>query len=413
MSGKTVFVAFAMALLLGVGALAGEAETPPPVAPVTEPPPPADFFDQLKQVEAAGIVFKFGGEAMFRYQYWDDYDIDEYRPVDGRGGRTDGFFDMRLKLNVTAVVNEQITLFVEGIDARRWSYDDGPNAAFGLVTPVHVYRPGVNHLDLHQAWALVSNPGGLPVAFKVGRQEVNLGSGRVQGGQPWQNSPGVFDAAVMLVPLDPVTIAVWYGKAVVFPNSSSFDHVLNRFDYYGVYSMWKLPDIDAFDVYWMHLVQDTGMLVPGDIRIHAVGMRLQDTVAEQIHYGFETVFEFGEVGPLTLQAHAFHGELGYSLTAMPWTPMIMFEYNRATGDSGGVLGDTQLNSFFTWFPSYHGMFGIMDMFQWSNIEHYKLGCTFHPHERVKLAMAGHIFYLDHSGDRWFMGRSGVPAPLLG
>ncbi len=420
MSAKTVWLALGLAIVLAAGLCAGEPapEAPKPEAPAAEAPAPETpedygLFDRFKNIEAGGVIFNVTGEAMFRYQYWDDFDIDEYQPVDGRGGRTDGFFDSRIKLGVEAKIGEQVTLFVEGMDARRTSYDDGRNAAFGLVTKPVRYYPGDDYLELHQAWALVSTPGGLPVAFKVGRQEINLGSGRILGSQSWQNVPQTFDAVVMLIPLEPVTIATWYGKATPFPKQSSPNHHLNRFDYYGVYSMWKMPDIDAFDVYWMHLVQDHGMLVPGDIRMHAVGMRLQDTVAERIHWGFETVFEFGEVGPFTLQAHAFHGELGYSFVEMPWTPTVMFEYNRATGDPGGVAGNSQLNSFFTWFPSYHGMFGIMDMFQWSNIEHYKVGCTFHPHERVKLEVAGHIFYLDHSGDRWFMGRAGVPAPLLG
>jgi hypothetical protein len=150
-----------------------------------------------------------------------------------------------------------------------------------------------------------------------------------------------------------------------------------------------------------------------DIKINAVGVRLKDTVAETIHYGFETVAEFGEVGPMSLQAFAVHTELGYTFVGLPWTPTVMAEYNFATGDKNGLIGDGQLNTFFTWFPNYHGMFGIMDMFQWSNIEHYKVSCTMHPHERVKLEVAGHIFYLDESADRWFVGRSYTPTPFVG
>jgi len=196
--------------------------------------------------------------------------------------------------------------------------------------------------------------------------------------------------------------------------------VLSQYDYYGVYTMWKMPGIDAFDVYYMHLRDDRNpmaVLFPAasdqDIKINAVGVRLKDTVAETIHWGFEIVGEFGELGPLTLQAYAVHTELGYTFVGLPGTPTVMAEYNRATGDKNGLVGDSQLNTFFPWFPDYHGKFGIMDLFQWSNIEHYKLGCTLHPHERVKVEVAGHVFYLNESADRWFTGRGYTPAPFVG
>lgn len=421
MSAKTASIALTLVLALGLAVLAGEPppEAPPPETPVAEPGPESyDFFDQLKHIEAAGIVFKFGGEARFRYQYWDDYDIDEYRPLDGRGGRSDGFFDTRLLLNVEAQLNEQISVFVEGIDARRQGYADGRFGAFGVATRPVVYHPGHNHFDLHQAWVLIQSPAGLPVVFKLGRQRVELnsnplGSGRILGNQMWRNSPQVFDAALMIIPADPVTIAAWAGKAVLFPDRDSYDHVLSRFDYYGVYTMWQVPGLDACDLYWMYLRQDQDLLVPGDLEIHAIGIRLEGTIAENLKWGIEHVQEFGDVGPFTLQAWALHTELGYTLAGLPWTPTVAVEYNHATGDSGGLTGDSQLNTFFTWFPNYHGMFGIMDMFQWSNMEHYKVGCKLSPAERVSLEVAGHVFYLNETGDRWFMGRSHVPAPLGG
>ena len=420
MSAKSVWLALGLAIVLAAGLCAGEPapEAPKPEAPVAEAPipeTPDDYglFDRFKNIEAGGAIFNVTGEARFRYQYWSDFDIDEYRPVDGRGGRTDGFFESRVKLGVEAKIGEQVTLFVEGIDARRTSYDDGPFMRFGTVYPARRYDPGEDRLDLHQAWALIQTPGGLPVAFKVGRQEIVLGSGRLLGSQGWRNDPQLFDAVVMLVPTEIATIAVWGGKAILYPKRSSPNHVLNQFEYYGLYSMWKMPGIDAFDTYIMHLRDDHNNVLGEDLEITAVGIRLQDTAAEAIHYGFEIVGEFGEVGPLTLQAWALHTELGYTFAGLPWAPTVTAEYNRASGDDRGLLGDSRLNTFFTWFPNYHGMFGIMDMFQWSNIEHYKLGCTMQPHERVTIEVAGHIFSLDHSADSWFTGRTYVPAPLGG
>ena len=421
MSGKIICVALVLAMALSVGAFAGE---PVPEAPVAEPAPEAyDMFDQLKRVEAAGIVFKFGGEARVRYEHWSGYDIDEYQPrnggADGRGGAADGFISSRIRLNVEAQVSEQFVVFVEGMDARVWSYDDGPFMRFGTVYPARRYYQGEDHMDLHQAYVVVQNLAGLPLVFKLGRQEISLGGGRLLGKQSWRNDPQTFDAAVMLVPLDPVTIAVWAGKAVLFPKRSSYNHVLSQFDYYGIYTMWKVPGTDAFDIYYMHLRDDRnpfarlGFGGEQDIKIHAVGVRAAGTVAENVHWGVEYVREFGDVGPLNLRAWALHTELGYTLAGLPWTPSITGEYNHATGDNKGLLGDGQLNTFFTWFPNYHGMFGIMDMFQWSNIQHYKLGCKMHPHERITFEVAGHIFYLDESADSWYTGRTHVPAPLGG
>ncbi|MFW6162744.1 MAG: alginate export family protein [Planctomycetota bacterium] len=436
MSGKLMTVALVVAL--GGLVLAGEApepEAPPtPEAPVPEEPGRFDLLDQLKHVEAGPVVFKFGGEARFRYEYWDGYDIDEYMPTatpvtasplhvptDARGGDTDGFVLSRIRLNVEAQVTEQFLIFIEGMDSREAGYDDGQFNPFPVFYPGHAHDPYVDRMDLHQAYAQISTPGGLPVIFKLGRQEVTLGGGRLQGKQNWRQTPQTFDAAVMLIPIqDLVTIAAWGGKANLFPDNRSWDHVLSQYDYYGLYTMWQVPGIDAFDVYYKHLRDDrnpAAVLFPAagdqDIKINAVGVRLQDTVAETIHYGFEVVGEFGEVGPMSLQAFAAHTELGYTFVNMPWSPTVMAEYNFATGDKNGLIGDGQLNTFFPWFPDYHGKFGIMDMFQWSNVEHYKLSATMRPSERMTIQVAGHIFYLDESADRWFAGRTYTPAPFVG
>lgn len=442
MSGKLVTVALVLALsaLVLAGEPAPEAPAPTPEAPVPEQPEGSyDLLDQIKHVDVGPVVFKFGGEARFRYEYWDDFDIDEYMPTpvpvtasalhvptDARGGRSDGFFLSRIRLNVEAQVSEQFLIFIEGMDSRETGYDDGNFNPFPVIYPGHAHNPFKDQMDLHQAYAQISNPGGLPVIFKVGRQEValpgepGLGDGRIVGKQGWRQAPQTFDAVVMLVPLEPVTIALWGGKANLFPDNRSWDHVLSQYDYYGIYTRWNVPGIDAFDVYYMHLRDDRNpmaVLFPGasdqDIKINAVGVRLKDTVAETIHYGFEVVGEFGEVGPMSLQAFAVHTELGYTFVQVPWSPTVTAEYNFATGDKNGLTGDGQLNTFFTWFPNYHGMFGIMDMFQWSNIQHYKLGATMRPSERMKIQVAGHIFYLDESADRWFVGRSYTPTPFVG
>jgi hypothetical protein len=150
-----------------------------------------------------------------------------------------------------------------------------------------------------------------------------------------------------------------------------------------------------------------------DIEIHAVGTRIKGTIAENLKWGIEPVMEFGEVGPLTLQAWALHAELSYTLADLPASPTIAIETNHATGDDTGLLGDMRLNTFFNWFPSYHGTFGIMDLFRWSNIHHYKVGCTLHPLEPLKVEVAGHLFYVDHEEDVWYQGHTTIPSPLGG
>ena len=77
MGSRRAYLVLCIVGALAAAAIAGEAaEAAAPAAA------PGDMFDQLKNVQAAGIQFKFGGEARLRYEFWDGYDIDEYRPID-------------------------------------------------------------------------------------------------------------------------------------------------------------------------------------------------------------------------------------------------------------------------------------------------------------------------------------------
>jgi len=404
-------------------ALAGEA-----AAPVVQQ---GDMLDQLKRVDVGGIQFKFGGEARLRYERWSDFDFDEYRPVDGRGRRNEDLFLSRLRLSVEAKLTEQVTVFIEGQDSRVWGYDDRRFTALNAIyAPGETFWPYKDHLDLRQGYVLLKPFDGVPMLIKAGRQDVNLGDGRLQGANGWSNTPPVFDALALVFPLEPVTIVAWGGKAVLFPDNRGFNDHLSQFDYYGIYTMWKgIPALSALDVYWLHLRDDGNPLAvlrpaPGvrlseeDIEIHALGTRIKGALTENLRWGIEPVIEFGEVGPLTLQAWALHTELSFALPDVPLSPTITTEYNIASGDRSGIYGpnaltDTKLTTFFPWFPNYHGLFGIMDMFQWSNVRHWKLGCTMHPAEPLKIEVAGHVFYVDSEGEGWFNGRTNVPAPLGG
>ena len=410
---KRACLALGLVCALGMAAFAGQ-----PAAPAAAE---GDIFDELKKVEACGIQFKFGGEARLRYEWWHDFNINEYQPrwytFGRRGGRSDGMVLSRVRLSVEAQVTEQISFFVEGQDARTWDYD-GPKIDTGTIE----YDPFADHLDWRQAYAVFKlELGGLPVHLKVGRTELDLGDGRMQGNNWWHNTPEVFDAVAVILPLEPVTIVGWVGKAVVMPDTRSFNHVNPAFDYWGLYTMWNVKQVnglDKLDVYLLHLRDDRDdfmsfagfyegpMYVPGELKLYAFGVLAKGHLGdENLKWEIEHVQEFGTLSENRIRAWALHVLLGYTLADCMWTPTLYVEHNRATGDSDPY--DSTSETFIPFFPNIHNMYGLMDLFAWSNMHQYKLGCKVQPAERLSIEVGGSIFYLDRGEDAWVTSRGGV------
>jgi len=412
MSARRAVAAFALICAMGLVAFGGE-----PAAPAAEEA--GDIFDELKHVEAGNIQFKFSGEARFRYQFWHDFNLTQYQQRNARGGKTDGFVESRIRLGVEAAITEQLVIFIEGQDARTWDYD-GPRLR-GL--PDHAtYHPFADHLDLRQAWVLYKmDAGPVPIQFKIGRQEVHLGDGRMQSANWWHNTPSVFDAFVVIMPLEPVTIVTWAGKAVVTPDTRGYNHVASNFDYYGIYTMWNTESIeplDQFHLYGLHLRDDRNPVpyatvvqrgeVPfvdyGDIHLYALGVLAKGHVnTENLKWEIEHVIEFGDYADRAIQSWAFHGQVSYTFPDIAWTPTLIAEYNTATGDRSS--SDHKFETFLPFFPEVHGHYGLMDLFAWSNMHQWRLACRVQPTERLTIEVAGSHFRVDHDEDNWYASRS--------
>jgi hypothetical protein len=115
--------------------------------------------------------------------------VRERSELDGRsfvvGTNPDAYHLLRSRLGATAMLDSQITAFVELQDARSFGQT---GSTFNVGSPA---------FDLHQAYIDIRKIGGLPLELKLGRQAFGYANERFLSKVEWNNFGQSFDAAVV------------------------------------------------------------------------------------------------------------------------------------------------------------------------------------------------------------------------
>lgn len=185
-------------------------------------------------------------------------------------------------------------------------------------------RPEVdeNTFDLHQGFVdLVASLDVYDsVTLRLGRQEMEYGSGRLISGREAPNNRRSFDAARLLFSLGNWSVDGFWGKPVrnltgVFDDDPNPDKSL-----WGIYAVspWMLlPDGHA-DLYYLgfenrHAVFDRGV---GDELRHTVGTRIWGNPLPW-RYNFEFIGQYGRFGNNDIAAWAFVSDTHYNFSEFP------------------------------------------------------------------------------------------------
>ncbi len=341
------------------------------------------------------IKAKVGGQSRYRFEYRDTLNLND------RTYEDDAMNLLRNRLNLdVGYLSDSGAIparfFIEGQEAHAFTESD--------VNQTNVF---VNEVDLRQLFVELKSPWKkAPVTAKVGRQVLSYGDERFVGGLEWTNTARVFDAIKLVYTPNPQIQLDAFASNVVKIEKEKWDQATNSDDFYGLYlstKPFKKSMDQVLDSFLFIRHNDDRTLAGenskrGELKEYTFGNRFKGKKLDW-DYGTEYAVQLGSRSHDEIQAWAFHQELGYTISKLPWTPRIYGEYNHASGDRNPTDGKFQ--TFDNLFPTNHNKYGYIDLISLKNINDYMIGASVKPHTRLFFSADFHWFVLDAKESAWF------------
>lgn len=288
---------------------------------------------------------------------------------------------LRTRLGVAFVPTDRLRLFFQVQDSRD----------FGEEVPASAAALGDDEgVDLHQGYIEFMGVGGSDFSFRVGRQEIVLGAGRLVGNGDWSNVGRSFDGGAMK----------WDGAAFnldVFATAANKTLAGDQTWFGGACATWKKFPAGLIDFYYLLLQDNDGAAgAPagtGDtLSAHTLGARVKADPG-RFDLSAEGAVQIGKFGSNAILAYAGHAKAG-ALLAEKYAPKLAVEYNFASGDDGVGNRYTKFNPL---FPAGHAKYGAMDMAAWSNLHDGHVGFGIRPAKKWNVDLDYHLLMVDESG----------------
>jgi hypothetical protein len=196
-------------------------------------------------------------------------------------------------------------------------------------------------LDLEAAFFEVGNTHKKNwTVLRVGRQELNYGSGRPLSVREGPNVRQSFDGVKLRT-----KAGEWYVDAwAVRPDLDKFGFFNNAPDhttaFWGLYASRPLRRGAAFDAYYLGIDRKSATFERGtatELR-HTVGARLSRPIATEnpgFDFDYEGMVQFGTFGSGDIRAWTFASDTGYSLTSVRLRPRLSVKADISSGDNPG------------------------------------------------------------------------------
>jgi hypothetical protein len=198
------------------------------------------------------------------------------------------------------------------------------------------------------------------IAFRVGRQELNYGSGRLVAVREGPNVRQSFDGFKIMSQAGP-----WHIDA--FAVRPDFDHFGffdnnpdNQTGFWGIYSTRPLRRNVSMDFYYLGIDTNQTTYQRGtanELR-HTLGTRLWRPIAEKKpgwDFDYEADWQFGSYGSAKIRASSLASITGYRLPTLPLKPRFSLRADRTSGDNPRT---NTLGTFNALFP-VGNYFGIL------------------------------------------------------
>ena len=282
-----------------------------------------DFWDPIKYIRLRqgdnDWFMTIGGEAR---EVWEQIGNDNW----GQSPYWNGYLNERYMLSFDIHYGKHVRTFVElksGLNSFRYR---GPR-------PIDEKK-----LDFQAGFLEVGNSAGAnSVALRVGRQELEYGSGRLMDVREGPNVRLSFDGFMVKSKIDSWQID---GFAVRpdLDNPGFFDNAPNHaVGFWGVYATRSLPHKTSLEVYYLGLDRKQATFERGtaqEVR-HTLGSRISRPVAtERSGWDFddEGLWQFGTFGSASIRAWTIASDTGYRFPNLKLKPRFSAKADISSGD---------------------------------------------------------------------------------
>lgn len=304
---------------------------------------PRGFYNSIKYIPlnaAKSSYLSLGGEARwemvnFNNEDWGRMNIGH-----------NNFLLQRYDLHADVHLGSRVRLFGQLRSAIQGGRKNGPR-------PIDEDKLNVQNLFADVvAWRKSSQS----LTFRVGRQEIDYGSGRLISVREGPNARLYFTGARVMYNTPRLSVD-GFVMAADTTNNGAFDNKTNRqANLWGTYGKWIIPRRGNLDFYYLGIRRDATMFEEGvgkEIR-HTLGTRLWKYGGGFI-YNLEAAYQFGSFSGGNISAWTGSVDLGYLFENVKFRPSINIRNDYISGDR--KAGDGKLQTFNPLYPK-GGYFGF-------------------------------------------------------
>ncbi len=294
------------------------------------------------------------------------------------GGTMDTFTSMRIRANVTATPDRNVTAFIQLQDVRLWGEETNTLGDFNA-----------DNIDLHQGYADFKMIGGAPVALRIGRQELSLGGQRLIGAAGWTQQARSFDGLKLsLTPekgrVDVIGFRTAEGTGGTNPTDASLLGI------HGIITAMQNASLDLYTFYNHVTGANTNEVT--------IGARYAANRPRWM-YRLESTFQTGERGGQDVTAFMFGARFGHKIKDKG---AVALWYDYLSGDDDPTDGKAKV--FNTLFAANHKFYGFYDLFlnipvhtAGLGLQDIALKTSATPHKDLTLRFDFHSFLLAKKG----------------
>ncbi len=291
---------------------------------LADPAERQDFWDPIKYVPLRGNAqnwfLTMGGEAR---EVWEQIGNDNW----GQQPYMNGYLNERYVLSFDVHYGKHVRTFVElksGLNSYR----------IGGPRPIDEKK-----LDLQAAFLeLATSAGQNSIKLRVGRQELEYGSGRLIDVREGPNVRLSFDGLLVKSKIDSWHID-GFALRPDLDKAGFFDNAPNHaVGFWGVYATRSLPRKISLEVYYLGLDRKQAIFERGtaqEVR-HSLGARSSRSIATEQpgwDFDYEGVWQFGTFGPGNIRAWTIASETGYRFPTVRLKPRFSAKADISSGDN--------------------------------------------------------------------------------
>jgi hypothetical protein len=320
-------------------------------------------YKDLKYIplsKANGLFVSIGGEVRYEYALFRDEDWGR------RNVGKNKFLLQRYNLHADVHLGKTFRIFGQ----LRSALEDGRKTG-----PRPVDEDALNIQNVFLDAKLPITKTGM-ILLRIGRQEINYGSGRLISVREGPNARLYFNGMKVVY-----TSPAFAVDGFVMNTDSVFNGVFDNkrtkgINLWGLYATTSFPNLKHLDLYYLGKHNEQSIYEQGRAKEqrHTVGARVWGQL-KNWRFDLEGAYQLGKFGKRQIGAYMASLDVGYQFTSKKWKPLVGIRTDYFSGDRR--IGDSRLQTFNPIYPK-GGYFGFNPQVGAANL------IDFHPYWSVEI-----------------------------